>query len=370
MKIGVMLRGVDKQGGTGVYARNLLPYLFELGSGHSWRLIYQSEDQRNFFDVPAGGEQAVLTAKSAVYWDQVLVPRYAQRDNLDVIFNTKFTLPLRPLPGVSRVMALHGASWYVIPECYDWWDVWQIRLLMPLYCRTADFLVSNSECTTKDYIQLVGADPQKIVTIPLAPAEDFRRIESRDLLEDVREKYALPKRFVLSVAAYDPRKNVPRLMEAFAASDIPEEVHLVVVGRDCERYKSELPGLAQQLGERLFFPGWVEQEDLPAFYNLAEVFLFPSLYEEFGIPNCEAMACGTPIITAETGAPPTIVGDAGILVDPLDIEEMAGALEQVVRDASLKKRLSVAAIERSKDYSWRRTASRTLDVIEAAGERQ
>ncbi len=112
------------------------------------------------------------------------------------------------------------------------------------------------------------------------------------------------------------------------------------------------------------FPGWVDQADLPAVYSLATLFFFPSVYEEFGIPNCEAMACGTPIVTANTGAPPEIVGDAGILVDPRDTDAMADALVRVLSEPGLRSELKERGLARSEMFSWERTGRQTLKVLE------
>jgi len=168
------------------------------------------------------------------------------------------------------------------------------------------------------------------------------------------------------VVAYHPRKNVPRLLEAFSRvqSSARERVELVLVGRDCHRFREDLPELSENLGSRLRIPGWIEQEDLPGVYSLATVFFFPSLYEEFGIPNCEAMACGTPIVTASTGAPPEIVGDAGVFVDPTDVEAMADTLVNVLEDPDLRAALSTRGVQRSSRYSWERTGRETLKALE------
>jgi len=366
MKIALMLRGVDKQGGTGVYAKNLVPKLLEYGRDHEWTLLYQAESQLDTFVLPSYAKAVVLPSRNSIYWDQILVRRYVQREGVDVLFNTKFTLPIIRPKNVSQIMALHGASWYVIPKCYKWWDVLNIRLMMPLYCRAANHLVSNSKCTTDDYQKYVGVSPAKITTIPLAAADNFRRITDNCILDKVRDKYRLPKRFVLSVVGYDPRKNVPRLLKAFAKSNLENDIKLVLVGKGCERFRDDLPMIFNELGDRVVTTGWVEQLDLPAIYSLATVFFFPSIYEEFGIPNCEALNCGIPIVTSKTAAPPEIVGNAGVLVDPLSVQDMAKGLRKVLADKNLRDKLSKMAIDRSKEFSWERTGRETLRVLVGA----
>jgi glycosyltransferase involved in cell wall biosynthesis len=367
MKIAIMLRGVDKQGGTGVYAKNLVPRLLELGYQHEWTLLYQAHDQLESFQLPDYARGVVLPSGNSIYWDQVLVPRYVRKEGIDVLFNAKFTLPVIRPKRVAQVMSLHGASWYVIPECYPWWDVLYIKLMMPRYCRAADHLISNSMCTTSDYQKYVGVESHKISTVPLAAADYFERVTDVQILTSVRQKYGLPKSFVLNVGGYDPRKNILRLLEAFLKCRKSEDVKLVLVGKGCERFRDDVPELFESLGDSVVLTGWVDQRDLPAIYSLATVFFFPSVYEEFGIPNCEALACGVPILSSNTAAPPEVVGDAGLLVDPTSIEEMARALERLLTDQSLRTDLSERAMRRSKSFSWDRTARETLQVLVEAG---
>lgn len=367
MKAAVMLRGIDKKGGTGVYARNLVPELVRIGSEHDWFLLYSSQSQTDVLDLPPGVQEEVLRAPHEIIWDQVTVPGFVRGLDIDVLFNTKFTVPLAT--DVPCVMALHGASWYTIPQCYPWWDVCYIRAAMPLYCRKAAHLVSNSRCTTRDYVRYVNVPEEKVTTVPLAAAPNFEPVRDPDRLAAVRQRYDLPDRFILSVVAYDPRKNVPRLLEAFVQAHGRVDASLVLVGRGCDRYLREYSELLEPVREDVVTPGWIEQEDLPAIYSMASVFFFPSVYEEFGIPNCEAMACGTPIVTSSTGAPPDIVGDAGLLVDPGEPREMADALVRVLKDSALRERLSEQGRRRSRQYSWSGTAAGTLNVLEKVSKR-
>lgn len=361
MKIGLMLRGVLKRGGTGVYTRNLVPELLTQGADEHWTLIYGNAAQVGTLPLPANAREVVLASANPLWWDQYLVPTFARREQLDLLFHVKWTVPLTGR--VPAVMALHGASWYARPPLYPWWDRLYIKTAMPHYCRRAAHMISNSQCTTRDYVNIIGARPEKITTIPLAAAPSFRRVTDDAEIARVRARYGLPEGFILAVAAHDPRKNVPRLLEAFLRCRRRRPCKLVLVGRNCVRYREELPGLASEVGEDMFFTDWVDQEDLPVLYTLATVFFFPSVYEEFGIPNCEAMACGTPILTSNTAAPPDVVGDAGILVDPYDVPAMAAALERLLEDEKLRAELSARGLRRSRLYSWHVTARETLGVL-------
>lgn len=366
MKIGIMLRGLDKRGGIGVYARNLVPRLVRLGKRHDWVLLHPSEEQLGMLSLDDAGdvEERVLAAATWLQWDQWRVPAFARRRELDLLFNVKFTVPLwGPVP---TVMAVHGMSWYVIPRCYSTLEIAYIRLAMPRYAARAAHLVSNSRCTTDDYVRILGVPRDKITTAHLAAADHFGRVADQAELDRVRQRYGLPDSFVLSVGADDPRKNVPRLLEAFARCHERVPCKLVLVGRGCERFRQKLPGVMARCGDDLVFPGWIPQEDLPAVYSMASVFFFPSLYEEFGIPNCEALACGLPVVSSSVGAPPEVVGDAGILVDPHDVDGMADALFEVLSDGEVRASLARRAAARSALFSWDETARRTLRALESA----
>lgn len=361
MRIGIMLRGVDKRGGSGIYAQNMVPELLRQGGDVDWLLIYRDPAQRGSFQLPPNAREVVAPSPHPVSWDHFTIPAVARRERVDLLFHTKFTVPLRG--ETPAVMALHGASWYVEPWFYPWWDNLYIRATMPLFCRRAAHMISNSVCTTEDYVNLIGADRAKITTVPLAAAPHFRRVTDPAELARVRERYGLPETFVLSVSVLDTRKNVPRLLQAFDIARRHHPCALVLAGAERATVAARYPEVAQLLDEHVVCPGWVDQKDLPAIYSMARIFFFPSIYEEFGIPNCEAMACGTPIVTANRAAPPEIAADAALLVDPFDVDALAAALVRLLDDAALRDELSRRGLARSRLYSWTETARVTLEVL-------
>jgi len=365
VRIGIMLRGVDKRGGSGIYARHLVPELLRQGRDLEWLFIYRNSSQLGSFELASNARELVAPSPHPVAWDHIAVPRVARREGVDVLFHTKFTVPLRGR--TPAVMALHGASWYVEPWFYPWWDNLYIRASMPLFCRRAAHMISNSVCTTEDYVNLIGADRAKITTVPLAAAPFFHRVTDADELARVRARYGLPEEYILSVSVLDLRKNVPRLLRAFDLARRTHPCALVLAGAERATVAARYPEVAHLLGDDVVCTGWVPQEDLPAIYTMAQLFFFPSIYEEFGIPNCEAMACGTPIVTANRAAPPEIAGDAALLVDPLDVEAMANALIQLLKDRALREELSRRGLARSRRYSWSETARVTLEVLRAVG---
>lgn len=365
MTIGVMLRALGQKGGVGIYTENLVDRLLEIDRRNNYVLYYSSPRfVGRYVNTPKVRER-VLRAPNRAIWDQLAVPRAAKRDGVNVLFHTKFTVPL--LTRCKTVMSIHGASWFVIPEAYKKLDVMYIRTVMPLYCRRADAILSNSRLTTDDFVRILGVPETKIKTVLLAPDDAFKKITDQAELQATRQEYGLPERFMLSVVKYDPRKNVPNLLESFRICRERTECKLVVVGLGCEKYRKECALVEKGIDEDVLFLGWVANEQLPALYSLADFLYFPSVYEEFGIPTVEAMACGTPVVVSKTGALPELAGDAGILVDPSDPSDMANAIWRMWTDDVFRADRAERALRRAKSFSWEKCARETLDLLEEVG---
>ena len=177
-------------------------------------------------------------------------------------------------------------------------------------------------------------------------------------------KYQLPERFILTVTSYDPRKNFGTLLRAFEKCIKEVPIHLVVVGKDCSKYAVDLDIVGRNLEKFIHFPGWVEQKDLPSFYTLADAFVFPSVYEEFGIPVVEAMSCGCPVISSCTGAIPELTSGSALLSDPFDHKTLSENILHIVSSNSNAENYRMLGLKRAKDFSWLSTAQKTLDVFQ------
>ena len=363
MRIGIMLRAYDRPGGIGIYSRNIVSHLLEQDKSNEYVLFHSNPAHIGLYaDNPQVTETHVPTTHQLV-WDQCRIPRAASRHGVDLIFNTKFSVPFRSK--AKRVMVLHGASWYAHPELYPWWDIAYVKAAMPHYCRQADFLISNSDLTTRDFIERLQVPPDKIRTLLLAAGDNFVPVEDADRLDAVRQRYNLPEQFLLTVTSYDPRKNFATITDAFekARSDCPD-LRLVVIGKQCERYGPDVRLEERGLTPDVVFPGWVDQEDLPAIYSLARAFIFPSVYEEFGIPVVEAMACGCPIASSTTGAIPDLTAGAALLCHPFDSEALAANVVALVNDDTRHAECRARGLKRAEDFSWARNATETLKVFD------
>jgi glycosyltransferase involved in cell wall biosynthesis len=231
---------------------------------------------------------------------------------------------------------------------------------VPRAVHRADWILADSESTRQDLIELIGAPEDRTTVIYPGVEPRFGRVADRETLARAREKYGLPGRFILSLGTVQPRKNYVGLIRAFAHL-APKDTKLVIVGGKGWLYQ-EIYACVEDLNlqDRVLFAGFVDDVDLPAVYNLAEVFCLPSLYEGFGIPPLEAMACGVPVITADNSSLPEVVGDAGILVDAYDQDALVDALDQLLTDPATRAELTSRGLSRAAQFTWAKAAQQLL----------
>jgi alpha-1,3-rhamnosyl/mannosyltransferase len=232
--------------------------------------------------------------------------------------------------------------------------------------KRADALLCISEATRRDLVARRPAAAGKAAVVPLAAHPRFARRRSEDELAEVRARLGLPESFVLSVGTLEPRKNLARLVEAYAG--LPDETRgahpLVLAGPRGWEIDDLLARLAAREGDVRVL-GFVQDEDLAALYALCTVFAYPSLYEGFGLPVLEALAAGAPTVTSSVSSLPEVGGDAAIYVDPHDVGEIRGALRELLGSPERRAQLAARGRERAAGYSWDRTAGATLDALEA-----
>jgi glycosyltransferase involved in cell wall biosynthesis len=227
-------------------------------------------------------------------------------------------------------------------------------------------LTAVSESTRQDAIRVLGISPEKIAATQLGVDPAFRPINDTATKRKVAKKYDLPERFILYVGLLEPRKNLPMLIRAYKRLiDGSENFKLVLVGRYGWRYEELLRQINNlDLEGMVHFTGYVSQEDLPLVYNLSSLFVYPTLYEGFGLPALEAMACGVPVITTDVSSLPEIVGEAGILVPVNNVEALYGAMIAVLGDEDLRRKMINKGIQRAAKFTWEQTAKLTFQVYQ------
>ena len=369
MRIGIMLRAYEERGGVGVYARNVTRHLLRHGSAHEFFLYFCKPDSLGAYDEFANATARYLPSRGKFVWDQLQVPRQFRRDRLDVLFHPKFTEPL----GCARrsVMVLHGAGWF-IPETRRYWSRTTrayARVMMPVYCRLAGAVIAVSGITRQVFLERLGVSPDKITTVYFAPGEQFGATPSAEQDAAVRQKHALPARYILTLSGGDraERKNFAAILDSFRRVHAECPCSLVVAGRGCENFRSRYAIPEEGWGRDVVFTGWVDQSDLPVLYRRASVFLYPSNMEAFPIPVTEALASGAPIVTSNAYGLKELAGDAALLVDPSSPEEIAAAVLRLLADETLRAELAGRASARSKLFDWDACAASTLSILERVG---
>lgn len=367
MRIGMMLRSLDEKGGIGVYTHNLIRELLCIDRSNQYILLYRNGSNLGRFAHYQNVTERVVKAPNKAFWDQVAIPYACWKERVDVVFHPKFTVPL--FAPCKAVMVLHGADW-LIPEYarfYNRLDVAYIRAMMPLYCKRASAILSVSQLTTDHFNRILKLPPGKVRTVYFGPGKQFKRVEDTATLQRVKLQYNLPDRFILTLSKYGDggRKNIGGVLQAY------ERVHprvphkLVVGGKDGHKFREDYKIPVDGYGKDILFTGWIDQQDLPAFYTIADLYLYPSNLEAFPIPITEAMACGTPIVTSRANGLEEIAGPAALLVDPNNPDEIADAVYRVVTDPQLQADLAATGLARSRQFSWERCAKETLEILQS-----
>ncbi len=273
-------------------------------------------------------------------------------------------------PGIPAIFTCHDLIPLIFPHYFNAHQRLIYRLTHQLALHTARFTIAVSQSTRADLLRFLRAPYEQIVVVPEGVDKHFKPL-SRAEVDRVRQKHALPDRYVLYFGSNKPHKNVPRLVQAFAQSGIRDRrsgIGLVIAGHWDERYP-QAKALVEQLGlkDRVRFIGPVKDADLPALYGGAELFAFPSKYEGFGLPVLEAMACGVPVVCGNRSSLPEVVGDAALLCDPHDVASLAHMIGQALTDRVLSESLRARGLARAAQFSWEQTAQRTLDVYRQGG---
>jgi glycosyltransferase involved in cell wall biosynthesis len=375
MRIGVMLRHVSQLGGIGNYTRQLVAAMLRNDDANEYIMYYQAAEQLGRYVGENVTERAIL-AKSKLLWDQWAIPRQAARDRVDLIFNLKLSVPLRS--AVPGVFVLHGPEQFVVPSAFNPIDRLQARVLIPQYIRSSAAVIMSTEDAKAMTCELIANTPEKIHVIRPAQDARFTQPVADDQMAATRAKYGLPDRFMLFVGGLHRIKNFGRIAEALAAlrSRLGDATPPLVAagfvtatypekGRSRWGADREMARI-DELGVRdlVHFPGYVDDDDLPALYRLAELLLFPSLYEGFGFPVLEAQACGCPVVTSARGGTREASGGAALLVDPYDTEAITSAIMDLLSNPATRQRLISAGHANTAGRSWDDTAAAVIDLFE------
>jgi glycosyltransferase involved in cell wall biosynthesis len=307
-----------------------------------------------------------INPRVRIPWEQLLAPALLRLGGADVYHGVLNVMPLAcPVPSV---VTIHDLSAFLFPQTFRRVNRTYTRWAIRVSCRRAARIIAVSEFTKQEIVRWLRVPPERIAVTYDACDERFVPPDPAEV-ERFRRAKGLPERFVLFLGTLEPRKNIPLLLEAYAQIARSVDAPLIIAGSKGWLYEPILARAEQLgLGEKLRFTGYVEQAEQHLWYAAASVFAFPSLYEGFGMPPLEAMACGTPVVTSSSSSLPEVVGDAGLMVSPDDPEELADGLHRVLTDRELHAELRARGLVQARRFSWRETAERTQEVYRAAAE--
>ena len=360
-----MLIGIDasratraRRTGTENYALHLIRGLLALGQSHRYRLYFNQPPPPGLFPPAPNWEPRVIPFPRL--WTHVRLSWEMVRQPPDVLFVPAHVLPvIRPR---RSLVTVHDLGYRYYPAAHRPLDRFYLDLSTRYHVHAASHILADSQATRNDLVREYNADPTRITVVYPGVDETLKRVDDPVTIAAVRKKYGIHSEYVLYVGTLHPRKNLVRLIEAFSL--LKSEVKLVIAGQKGWLY-NRIFTRVRELGleQRVIFPGYVADVDLPALLSGARVFVFPSLYEGFGFPVLEAMACGVPVLCSNASSLPEVAGDAALLVDPLDVKAWGVALERALTDENLRSELISQGYAQVRRFSWPRAAEETLRII-------
>ncbi len=303
------------------------------------------------------------------HWWSVGLPRYASRRGFALFHGTNYEVPL--WGPCARVVTVHDLSLLLLPETHEARRVRRARRRLPLMARAADACITPTESVRREVCEHLRLAPSKVFAVPEAARAVFRPLEF-EATEAERQRLGVGEEFLLAVGTIEPRKNLAALVRAFEeVARVRPQLQLVVVGNKGWLSEPLFAGLGQSpFRERVLFTGYVPDETLRALYSSCRAFVYPSLYEGFGLPPLEAMACGAPVVASNIHSLKEVTNGAALLFDPKDSDELTRHLITLLEDEGARRRLSADGLQRASQFSWERAARETLEVYEEALKRK
>ncbi len=364
---------VRQNAGIGRYTRNLVAALADADRINEYTMFCAGEGPpparwpANF----RVRETRVSPRALAIGWHKLHLPITVERlsGESDVFHSPDYTLP--PLKTAHGVVTIHDLSFLKVPECADPGLRDYLTANVPQAVKRASRILVDSKNTKQDVIELLHVPADKVSVIPAGVESRFRPTRDLEEFARVRNRYRLPEFFVLFVGTIEPRKNLSRLIAAYSdfrrQTGLPHQ--LVISGSKGWLYNDIFEQVTRDgLTEDVLFPGFVDDDDLPILYTLADLFVFPSLYEGFGLPPLEAMACGTPVIASDNSSLPEVLGQAALFVPAEDTTAIADAMARVLGDANLRTRLADLGRAQAARFTWSSAAHELIDAYQKAVE--
>ena len=359
---------VYHKAGLATYTRNLTEHLICSDRQNSYRAFHYGQPNEPL-PAPLDALPGSTVPWDAQRWRLQVAAQYFLGGTMDhavgdvdIFHATEHLLP--PLRATRTVFTFHDAIYALFPKYHLPKNRLFLGWMMPRFLRRADAIIAVSECSKRDAIRLYHVAPEKVKVIYEGINPEMKPVHDRNRRAEIRARYAKHQPYLLFVSTIEPRKNISALIDAhkiLRAQGFTQR--LVIAGRKGWLYQSTFEHIKQVgMESEIDFLDHVPDADLPVLYSACDAFVFPSLYEGFGLPPLEAMACGAPVICSNTSSLPEVVGDAALQVNPCDVNEIAKAVMRVLNDTTLRDELRAKSLARAAQFSWERTAHETVQV--------
>jgi glycosyltransferase involved in cell wall biosynthesis len=360
---------LDNRAGAERYTQNIIRHLIAADPSNVYYLVlsrinqaYYGSDQETAHNLVWQGNTRNKLIR--ILGEQVYLPRLVRSKGFDLLFSPCNIGPRNP--PVPLVITLFDLHWLRFPELFSSLRLAYLRRALTWSARKAEAVLTISENSKKDLINLLSVPEEKITVTYVGLDPLFRKVPEKSELHELRRRYGLKDRFILSVGQLHKRKNIPGLLQAYRqlAAHSSLNVQLVLAGGDGDGM-AEVREAARPIGrDRVVFTGCLPDEDLLRFYHAAECLVYPSFYEGFGLPVLEAMACGCPVITSKVSSLPEVAGEAALLIDPHRVETITSALVSLLTNPDLSQSLIQKGFEQARRFTWEATARKTIEVFE------
>lgn len=372
MKFSIDARGINlyKGSGIGTYTENLLRELLNIDTKNNYSIFWTGE---NYESYKKDNSKIIFTSKKhGTFYENYYYPNYIEENNIDMHHIPQNGIGLNELYTSPVVVTIHDLIPYILPETVGRGYLQRFLRDMPLIVSNSKIILTVSEYSKRDIMKFFPfVNEEKIFVTPLAANKSYKPLNKSNCVKYIKNKYSISSPFLLYIGGFSTRKNVKELIIAFSKihKSLKKDYKLVL----CGSIKDEgvkLQDLCKELliDDKIIFTGFIPDDELPLFYNAAELFVYPSLYEGFGLPPLEAMSCATPVITSNSTSIPEVTKDCAILIDPFNKDELASSILNLLNSESLLQEYSQKGYKNSLNFTWKNTAIATLKAYEHAFE--
>ena len=358
----------DGRTGVSRFAQNVIRLLPKIGANHEFIIFGNSPslkfEEKNVALVPT--HVLVNSSAKRIFWEQTMLPRLIKKYDLDIMFYPDHSASLLP-QNVKQAIVLHDLAPFAMPQTFNTIRRLYKQRVITHSVQKATIILADSFATKSEALFYFPDIENKITVVHPGLEQSFERVTDQEVLSEIRKRYALRDPFLLFVGTLEARKNVLRLIKAFAQGrkNYGWNHTLVLAGTPGYGYNEiERMIIEEHVQNSITITGYIKDTELSSLYSLADIFIYPSLYEGFGFPPLEAMKCGCPVIVSNVTSLPEVVGEAGLYVDPYDETSISTQINCLIQDAVLKKSLIQKGRERSLQFTWEKTVRSILDVIE------